>query len=400
LRVSDSYACLADKARWSHANGRNTSHISAADIDAARLFSYGYRSQSIGSFHATRLVVEELRAQDTNSVVESSLQEACTLLEQLGAKAVDPILSDHRALISTLYYYDRWTCRVEELLTRAAAQRPPSQIESARVLFIGAMEQITAGNGLYVARDLDLPAQGAFVVPGLGISIVPIIYGDYHSWNAAFLAGDLPGVSVHRHREGVEIHLGHAPVEGHTILGSNFTTVREGYAMPIPPMTDHGFLNISGHDHVVPFVFGSLRLGGWGIFFDVEPRPNGQTSRTEQALESLNHSVWLDRVIQEIRDRPGSTRDVLVPAALTGTRETGGLELGITCTDKAIDQPPIRDYRIVSVQSGSATIQIADAVTKVGPHDHFGVPSQMTCRLTPDGTEPVVFLDCTILPVD
>jgi len=53
LPASESYAQLLDKARWSHANGRNVFHILQTDVDAARLFSYGYRSQpSAVSRHA------------------------------------------------------------------------------------------------------------------------------------------------------------------------------------------------------------------------------------------------------------------------------------------------------------------------------------------------------------
>ncbi|HSS98555.1 MAG TPA: hypothetical protein VLK33_16080, partial [Terriglobales bacterium] len=147
-----------------------------------------------------------------------------------------------------------------------------------------------------------MPDQGAFIVPNLGISILPLIYGDHHSWNAAFLSAQQFGVSVHRHLQGAEIHLGFAPTHGHTILGSSTAPVSEGYAMPIPPMTDHGFHNTSGHDHILPFVFGSMLMTGWGVFFDVEARANDDATRDVQPLDSeqMNKSVFLDRAIHRI----------------------------------------------------------------------------------------------------
>src|SRR5262249_26299922 len=144
-------------------------------------------------------------------------------------------------------------------------------------------ETVTNCNGIYTACDQRMPAQGAFIVPNLGIAIVPVIYGDYHSWNAAFLFAGNYGVPVHRHRMGAEIHLGFSPVQGRTIQGANYAEVKEGYAMPIPPGVDHGFENTSGHDHIVPFIFGALPLAGWGIFSDVEPQP--RVERQECPLE-------------------------------------------------------------------------------------------------------------------
>ncbi|HEX4489480.1 MAG TPA: hypothetical protein VH088_24615 [Terriglobales bacterium] len=400
LHVSDPYAHIVDKARWSHAHGRNVSHILAADVDAARLFCYGYRSQTIGAFHATRVAIEA-EDKETGPYVDTCLYQARVVLEELEAKAVDPVVPDHRALISTLYAYDQWTNVVVEVLGKASARGTHPRLESIRNLFLQNIQKVTAGNGLYIARDLELPEQGSFVVPDLDISIAPIIYGDNHSWNAAFLAGNRPGVSVHRHHQGAEIHLGYSPVSGHTILGDSFSEVNEGYAMPIPPMTDHGFFNTSGHDHVVPFVFGSTKLAGWGVFFDVEPRPGELVKRKEQPLESeaMNHSVFLEREIAKMKTGKGFSRQVLVPAHRAGSEAIGGLELALTRAGRDLEIPSDH-YRIVSIQSGKARIRIGEAEAEVGAHDHFGIPADMECTLTPRGEEPVVFLDAMLLPVN
>lgn len=402
MQVSDAYAQVMEKDGWSHAHGRNVAHISQADVDAARLFGYGYRAQTIGAFNATRRAVARLADEETDPAVEAWLDRASTLLEQLEAKAIDPILPDHRALISTLHSYDYWASLVDELLTNACARKANRKLETTRQLFLESMHQITTGTGLYVARDLKLPEQGAFIVPDLDIAIAPIIYGDHHSWNAAFLAGDRPGVAVHRHREGAEIHLGYGPVKGQTILGSSFSDVHEGYAMPIPPMTGHGFLNTSGHDHIVPFVFGSLKMGGWGVFFDVEPLPVEDSPRTEAPLASpeMNQSIFLDRAIEESTTGSGSLRRVLIPASHAGFCEIGGLELAITRLDQDILAPPAPHYRIVSIQYGQAKIHISGAESEVGPHDHFGIPAGMSCRFAPQGQRPLIFLDSMILPVE
>jgi hypothetical protein len=398
LRVSDLYAHLLDKARWSHAHGRSISHILAADVDAARLFSYGYRSQTIGTFHATRLVLE---AQANREGSTHCLADAFALLAQLEAKAIDPILTDHRALISTLYYYDRWTTSVKETLEKTLARDAQPEIQKIRDLFVQAIQRVTAGNGLYVARDVELPEQGAFIVPDLDIAIAPIIYGDFHSWNAAFLAAGRPGVAVHRHHFGAEIHLGFSPVKGETILGDSFAEVGEGYAMPIPPMTDHGFLNTSGGDHVVPFVFGSLKMAGWGVFFDVEARRESlERKRRSLESEAMNDSVFLERAIRRMRDGNGFMREILVPPHRAGSDEIGGLQLALNRVDQDEIEKPSDYYRIVSVQLGEARIQIGEVEAEIGAHDHFGVPANMACSVIPHGEEPFLFLDATMLPIE
>jgi len=259
---------------------------------------------------------------------------------------------------------------------------------------------ITSGSGIYLARDLVLPDQGAFVVPNLGISIIPVIYGDYHSWNAAFLTADQAGVSVHRHHKGAEIHFGFSPVKGRTILGENFAEVSEGYAMPIPPMTDHGFFNASGHDHIGPFVCGSLTMSGWGVFFDVEPRSDSGVQRREHPLQSpaMNHSVFLERAIKHALTQTTFSREVLIPAEHAGSHEIGGLELAVDRVHGKVELSSDH-YRIVSVQSGKGRVRIGDVQTEVNEHDHFGVPIGLECTLSQLGGDPLVFLDAMMLPI-
>src|SRR5258707_11272452 len=90
LPASESYAQLLDKARWSHANGRNVFNILQTDVDAARLFSYGYRSQSIGTFHATRVAIDAEENGTAGPYVKTCLLQARILLDQLEAKAANP----------------------------------------------------------------------------------------------------------------------------------------------------------------------------------------------------------------------------------------------------------------------------------------------------------------------
>ncbi len=401
LQVSDSYAHLIGKARWSHAHGRSVFHILQSDIDSARLFSYGYRSQAIGAFHATRIAIEAETKAATGPYVKTCLDQARILLDQLESKAGETVPRDFRALISTLYYYDRWVNQVAQVLKKVSARGTIRELEKIRQRFLRNIQPVTSGNGIYVARHLALPEQGAFIVPNLGISIVPIIYGDHHSWNAAFLEADQFGVSVHRHKKGAEIHLGFSPVKGHTILGSGFAGVSEGYAMPIPPMTDHGFLNTSGHDHVVPFIFGSLLMTGWGIFFDVEPRPDDGLQREEHSLQSpaMNQSVFLERAIRQMASGTTTTREILIPAERAGSNEIGGLELAVTRVPAGEIDLASDHYRIVSVQSGRGRVRIGNAETEVCEHDHFGVPAALNCNFTQLGRDPLVFLDAMMLPI-
>jgi len=400
LQGSDSYAEVIDKACWSHSNGRSVFHISQNDVDSARLFCYAYRSLAVGTFHATRVAIELEEDRVTGPYVKTCLYQARVLLEQLETRAVDPIPRGPTCVISTLHYYDQWINHVVQILRKACARGPNRKLEEILHNFVRNVHPIIFGNGIYVVRDLELAEQSTFVVPNLNISIASLIYGDHHSWNAAFLSGDESGVSVHRHKKGAEIHLGFSPVKGLTILGACEAEVEEGYAMPIPPMTDHGFLNTSGQDHVLPFIFGSLVMGGWGLFFDVEPRTE-EVRRGQQSLDSagMNHSIFLERRIREMNTCANPQRQILISPERAGSAEVGGLELAVSRTGEGGVDLYSCYYRIVSVQQGKGRVRIGQVEREVEAHDHFGIPADLTCHLSPVGDRPLVFLDAMILPI-
>jgi mannose-6-phosphate isomerase-like protein (cupin superfamily) len=141
-------------------------------------------------------------------------------------------------------------------------------------------------------------------------------------------------------------------------------------------------------------------MTGWGIFFDVEPRPDNGLVRKEHPLQSpaMNHSVFLEKAIQDALAGPAFTREVLIPAARAGSHEIGGLELALGRVQREIDLSSDH-YRIVSVRSGKGRVRIGDAQSEVSEHDHFGVPAGLECSLTQIGGDALVFLDATILPV-
>jgi hypothetical protein len=327
-------------------------------------------------------------------------ERAIRILEQLQAHAIQPVPRDFRVLLSTLYYYDLWVREVIGLLELASAGSDP-KLERIKELFAARVEPITAGNGLYVARETQVPEQGSYIVPNLNITIIPLIYGDNHSWNTAYLQGEGPGVPAHRHQQGVEIHLGFSPIEGRTILGDHTARVREGYAMPIPPMTYHGFENLSGHDHFVPFIFGSLTLGGWGVFFDVEPRAGG-AALIESTLGSadMNYGVLLEQEISRAAALSESSRKVVLPAFRTGAPKIGGLELGISRIDKRGLKLQSDQFRIISVRGGSARVAVEEIEVRLEEHDHLGIPSGLSVDIAQIGGIPLTVLDATIQPTD
>ena len=409
LRTSEAYSRVVEKAQWSHQHGRSVFHIEPEDVELARLYTYAYRSQSIGTFHATRVALLEQARKAPAGRLLDCLERAIALLGQLEAQAVDPVLTDFRAVISTFYFYDRWIREVMDLLeaasvrrsARSSALRSKSRVEQIKDLFVRNLEEISTGDGLYVTSDVRVPEQGTLIVPNLNIAIVPLVYGDHHSWNTAYLTAEGTGVAIHRHRKGAEIHLGFSPVKGRTILGNHVAELSEGYAMPIPPMTDHGFVNLSGHNHFVPFVFGSLPMGGWGVFFDVEPRPVPLSSLIECSLDSrqMNQTVLLERAIGEAANQLATTRRVLIPAYRAGAPETGGLELAVTRVGPEGIHLTSDHFRIVSIRRGKARVCLGQQETELTEHDHFGVPAGIPCHLAQASPEPLVILDAMMLPV-
>ena len=401
LKRSELYRNLLEKAQWSHAHGRSVSHINAPDIELARLFTYAFRSQTIGAFHATREALERLSQASGGHPGLENLARMIGLLQQLEARAVDPVPLDFRALISSLYYYDRWIDQVIAWMEASCRSGAGPEIEKIQHLFVANLESITTGNGLYTASDIRLPEQATFVVPNLNIHIIPLIYGDHHSWNSAYLTAEGPGVAIHRHQWGAEIHLGFSPVEGRTILGTHAAPVREGYAMPIPPNTDHGFENLAGEEHFLPFIFGSLTLGGWGVFFDVEASAQAFSDLSESSLDApeLNHSIYLERAIQDAAARKATARQVLIPASRAGGPEIGGLELAVAQVGREGLPLGSDQFRIISVQRGRAKIQVGPVERNLAEHDHLGIPAGMSAHIAPAGNSPLVILDSTLRPL-
>jgi hypothetical protein len=262
------------------------------------------------------------------------------------------------------------------------------------------MESITSCCGIHPVCDTEAPEQASFVVPGLGIRIVPLVYGDHHSWNLAYLDGEARDVPVHRHHQGVEIHLGYEPTHGETILGDSRARVDEGYAMPIPPATDHGWINTDESPHHVPFIFGSLTHAGWGVFFDVEPatRPPTQLRTVARDNAAFNQMVYLEREFDRAARMPSAWRTVLIPHTVTNRGPSGGLQLGMTRVNSGGYTFPNSTFRIVAAVRGRGHVEVDDIGARIETHDHFGIPSGMRCTLRQTGDAPLVVLDAQILP--
>ena len=393
LQTHPHYQALLEKAHDSHQNGRSTTDITDTDIAQARLYCHAFRIHTIGAFHATRITLENIPVHDSQAaqLVEFSVE----LLKDLADLGMDVIPEDFRALISTFHRYERWIRKINHYLKRSLELEDNTNIRKTTKRFVEIMEQITSCNGIFLTRDTEAPSQASFVVPNLGITIVPLVYGDYHSWNLAYLAGEHRNVPVHRHQSGVEIHLGYPPINGLTILGKNCSEVLEGYAMAIPPETDHGFINYSDEPHHVPFIFGSCIHGGWGVFLDVDAVSiqDDPWKRCSLSSDAMNNSVFLTRAIENALHSGHQERTVLIDATQTHSEGSGGLELAITpiSTDPYSFQPD--SFRAVSVVHGQGTVEIAGIKTKVVKHDHFGIPGNMSCSIVQNGVEPLVLLD-------
>jgi len=393
------YAQLARTADDAHASGRKPLGITRRQIDLARLYSYAFRGHTIGAFHATRVGLEALPAASTLAMAHRN--RAVELLSDLADMAMDLVADDTRALLLTFHHYDRGCRRVAAALQNDADASGDANVATIRQRFIDAVNRISSCNGVYLARDDEAPQQASFIVPGLGITIVPLIYGDYHSWNLAWLTPEHRDVPRHQHDEAAEIHIGYQPIAGATILGDNAADVPEGYAMPIPPGTPHGYRNPTDIDHHVPFIYGSLKAGGWGVFFDVEPKPfePGDLSTVPLRSATMNESVWLEQLIAEAEAAHSARRFCCLRGELTDRNGSGGLELAVCRVTPGGVAMPNDSYRIVSVVRGRGRVMLGDEIEQdLQPHEHFGVPAGMTLKLWQSGDEPMVTLDAVIRP--
>ena len=397
LPLHSGYSDLVDKVHSSHAQGRRTDEIVQDEIDLARLYCYAFRIHTIGAFHATRLAIEDFQERDP--VARVHLLRATEQLTDLANQGMEPVPEDFLAVISTFHHYDRGIRRVIDALQQAQLASGDPAIDRIHTRFVELVGAITGGDGLYLTQDTEAPEQASFVVPNLGITIVPLVYGDHHSWNLAYLTAPNLDVPFHRHHSGVEIHLGFKPLEGYMVLGECKAPVEgEGYALPIPPMTRHGWINSSGESHHVPFIFGSLHQAGWGVFFDVEPQPmeNDQLRTVSRDNWQMGGAVFLEREIDRMASSGVGQRRILTQAASMDRNGSGGLELGVHRVPPAGLELSVDAFRGVSVVRGSGRVQLGPASGPVKMRDHFGVPAGMTATLHQHGEEPLVILDALI----
>ncbi len=391
-----SYERLVELAERSYQAGRCPHAIAPGDIDLARLYSHAFRAHVIGAFDGTRRAVE---AAGLDSRSSRSQAAVCQLLAELADLSMDPIVPDARALLSTFRRYDTGICRVLDALEELTASDRGGTMERVGRRFREIMEGISTSAGLPLTRDTEAPVQASFTVPNLGITIVPLVYGDYHSWNLAYLRGPRSDVPCHLHREGVEIHLGYAPMHGDTILGpSRAEVAEEGYAMPIPPGTVHGYVNDSEHEHHVPFIYGSLKAGGWGVFLDVEPQSVAVDKLRKARLDSraMNGSIYLERALDKAEALSKARRQVLIPVKATDRNGCGGLELAVARVTSAGLRLPLDSFRIVSVVRGEGRVAVAGIEQLLKPHDHFGIPAGMSATMWQKGRQGLVVLDAVM----
>ena len=300
LRLHSIYQELIEKANQSHEKNRNPEGVTGEDVDRARLYCYAFRRHTIGTFHATRHV---LLARPEPPLLDSAWRvRASEALRDMANQAMETVPHDFRAVNGVLYRYHLGVTRVIDSLQRDYLDSHDAEVDAIAQRFQKIVEDITANNGIDLTRDDEAPVQAGFIVPNLGITIVPLVYGDHHSWNLAYLAGDQKNVPIHRHHSGVEIHLGFNPTHGQTVLGAHRANVDEGYAMPVPPETDHGWINTGDEIHHVPFIFGSRQYGGWGVFLDaVAPTRAVEKSTRLVPWESpaFSQTVCLERMIAQ-----------------------------------------------------------------------------------------------------
>ncbi len=396
LQMHPNYEGLLERASRSHANGRSAEGITPDDIGLARLYSYAFRAHTIGAFHATRLALENRPT--TTPLATAYHRRATETLSDLASYAMDPIATDYRALISTLHRYHQGVRRVVDSIDRDYGESDDAKVATIGRRFREIIQQIMKSGGIHLTQDTSAPEQASFVVPNLGITIVPVVYGDHHSWNLAFLSGEARDVPTHRHQDGVEIHLGYEPLQGQTILGDYYAEVTEGYAMPIAPKTVHGYVNTSDAMHHVPFIFGSLKQAGWGVFLDVESRTceTANLEHTELASEQMGNSVYLEREIAAAEALRTSWRKTLIPASLTDRNGSGGLELSVARVDRNGLSWQLDRFQIFSIVRGEGLLSIAGQERAVRVHDHFGIPSGMDASLKQEGETPLVTLDATL----
>jgi hypothetical protein len=390
------YAELIARAVRSHERSRNPDGITSGDVARARLYCHAFRLHTIGAFHAARVALQPRPA--AAPLAAAHRTRAVEALQDLADLGMDAVPRDFRAVISTLHRYHRGVLRVLDGLGQEADASGDAEVARIATRFRAALEPISAGNGVHLTRDLEAPEQASFIVPNLGIIIVPLVYGDHHSWNLAYLAGQARDVPLHRHHRGVEIHLGYNPTHGVTVLDDCRAEVAEGYAMPIPPETDHGWVNTAAEAHHVPFIFGSLAHGGWGVFLDVEaqPRPVSELRLVPRDSAAFAGMVHLEREIARAAAAASTCRTTLIAHTVTDRAGSGGLELNLTRVDGRGFAFPLDSFRAVSVARGQGVVAVEGIECDVAAHDHFGVPAGLRAEVRQTGAGPLVVLDALL----
>ena len=111
---------------------------------------------------------------------------------------MDPVGTDVRALISTFHYYATHVDQTVTSLDRVCDASGVGEMRLIRDRFVARMEEITTCGGIHLTQDTCASEQASFIVPKLGITIVPLVHGDFHSWNLAYLKEPYD-VPFHRH---------------------------------------------------------------------------------------------------------------------------------------------------------------------------------------------------------
>jgi len=396
LGVHTNYLTVRQAAEEIHRNQRSPEGISDNISLLARLYVHGFRGEVIGAFHATAEALEQMSG---SGIANAEIQSAVEQLRALGALSRDPVPRDGRAVSGIFYTYDQALSRVLATLDQLSRTSRDFELRAIRLRFVRAIERITARSGIAITRDDEIPEQASFIVPSLGITIVPLVYGDQHSWNTAFLSAKNIDVPRHLHRQGIEIHLGIGAVHGESCLAGYRAKVSEGYAMPIPPGAAHGFINRARHEHRLPFIFGSRRLGGWGIIPDVEPQPINpkELALVDIRAKEMNGTVLLNREIQAAANETGTLRRTLIPPDKTFAPEAGGISLSIARVAKGEMTYQPERFQIVSVARGRGKVAIGPAEAELAPHAHFGIPAGARATITATGREPLVLLDAILV---
>ncbi len=393
------YTHLLEMACRAHSEGRNPNALTEQDIQRSRLYCYAYRRQAIGVFHATRVLLEA--EVEPSAACKPHRLRARELLSDLANLSVELIPTDFRALLGTLYRYEISIHRCIQALREDAACGGGSAVQAAAERFEQVINSVRGSCGIELSRDDECPEQASFVVPNLGITIIPLVYGDHHSWNLAWLNPEQSDVPFHQHAHGVEIHLGYGPMQGHMVLGGARGLTKEGYALPIPPNTRHGYVNDSNMAHNLPFIFGSQRRSGWGIFFDVDPQPIDLSNldAVEPYGPRMNHAVPIEQRIAAFARLPMPTRRCILPSSLTDRDGTGGIELHL------IRAPEKRSIRICperflacSVVQGAGELRMLGETVNIEHHHHFAVPAGIEAEFIQRGPTPLVLMDADLRP--